>query len=250
MNKRFSFALSLAKEVSSFLVEKRKDGFSIEEKAVNDYVTEEDKAAEQMIRSRIEEYFPSDEILGEEYGASGSSDSLWIIDPIDGTVNYMNAFPCYTVSIAYAEKGETVFALVSVPEQNEIFHAIKGEGAYLNDKRINVSSIEMRKALVILVPPHRRHEALDSYMASMRRLYELYSDVRSIGSAALSLSYLASGRVSCYYERFLHVYDIAAGLLIAEEAGAQIETKSYDGYVDVLATAKGLLSSTREAIDG
>ena len=109
MNKRFSFALSLAKEVSSFLVEKRKDGFSIEEKAVNDYVTDEDKAAEQMIRSRIEEYFPSDEILGEEYGASGSSDSLWIIDPIDGTVNYMNAFPCYTVSIAYAEKGEHQF---------------------------------------------------------------------------------------------------------------------------------------------
>ena len=154
-------------------------------------------------------------------------------------------FYSYTV-----QKGETLFGIVSVPEQGEIFSAIKGEGAYLNGEKLHGNTLPARKSLAILVPPHRMHEALDSYLSSMRRLYEIYSDVRSIGSAALSLCYLASGRVSCYYERFLHIYDVAAGLLIASEAGADVEYKEYNDYVDVLATVKGLLISTKEAING
>ncbi len=250
MRRRYDLALSIVKKVSAFLVERRKCGFVISEKGENDYVTEADKASENLIRDAIRTSFPSDEILGEEYGISGSSSSLWIVDPIDGTVNYMNGFPFYTISIAYQEKGETLFGFVSVPEQGEIFSAIKGEGAYLNGEKLHGNTLPTRKSLAILVPPHRMHEALDSYLSSMRRLYEIYSDVRSIGSAALSLCYLASGRVSCYYERFLHIYDVAAGLLIASEAGADVEYKEYDDYVDILATVKGLLASTKEAIDG
>ena len=248
--RRYSFALDLIKNVSSFLLEERRKGFSIEKKDANDYVTDDDRASERMIRESILKSFPGDEILGEEYGITGTSDSLWVVDPIDGTVDYMNGFPFYTISIAYMEKGEAVFGLVSVPEQGEIFSAIKGEGAFLNGEKITVSSIERKEGLAILVPPHRRHEYLDSYISSMRRLYEVYSDMRSLGSAAISLSYLASGRVSCYYERFLHIYDVAAGLLIAAEAGAEIETVEREGYIDVLATSKGLLKVTKEAIDG
>ena len=162
----------------------------------------------------------------------------------------MNHFPFYTVSIAYEENGETVFGIVSVPEQGEIFYAKKGEGAYLNSEKIAVSTLESHKALAILVPPHRHHEELDGYLTSMRRLYEIYSDVRSIGSAALSLCYLASGRVSCYYERLLHIYDVAAGLLIAKEAGAEIALDCHDSFIDVIATSRGLLEKTRDAIDG
>lgn len=247
---RFETALEIAREVSSFLRSSAGKGFSIEEKALNDYVTDSDRRAETMIRERILKEFPDDEILGEEYGVSGASKRLWIIDPIDGTVNYMNHFPFYTVSIAYEENGETVFGIVSVPEQGEIFYAKKGEGAYLNSEKISVSTLESHKALAILVPPHRHHEELDGYLTSMRRLYEIYSDVRSIGSAALSLCYLASGRVSCYYERLLHLYDIAAGLLIAKEAGAEIALDCHDSFIDVIATSQGLLEKTRDAIDG
>lgn len=247
---RFETALEIAREVSSFLRSSAGKGFSIEEKALNDYVTDSDRRAETMIRERILKEFPDDEILGEEYGVSGASKRLWIIDPIDGTVNYMNHFPFYTVSIAYEENGETVFGIVSVPEQGEIFYAKKGEGAYLNSEKIAVSTLESHKALAILVPPHRHHEELDGYLTSMRRLYEIYSDVRSIGSAALSLCYLASGRVSCYYERLLHIYDVAAGLLIAKEAGAEIALDCHDSFIDVIATSRGLLEKTRDAIDG
>lgn len=247
---RFETALEIAREVSSFLRSSAGKGFSIEEKAQNDYVTDSDRRAETMIRERILKEFPADEILGEEYGVSGASKRLWIIDPIDGTVNYMNHFPFYTVSIAYEEDGETVFGIVSVPEQDEIFYAKRGEGAYLNSEKIAVSTLESHKALAILVPPHRHHEELDGYLASMRRLYEIYSDVRSIGSAALSLCYLASGRVSCYYERLLHIYDIASGLLIAKEAGAEIALDCHDSFIDVIATSRGLLEKTRDAIDG
>lgn len=247
---RFETALEIAREVSSFLRSSAGKGFSIEEKARNDYVTDSDRRAETMIRERILKEFPDDEILGEEYGVSGASKRLWIIDPIDGTVNYMNHFPFYTVSIAYEENGETVFGIVSVPEQGEIFYAKKGEGAYLNSEKIAVSTLESHKALAILVPPHRHHEELDGYLTSMRRLYEIYSDVRSIGSAALSLCYLASGRVSCYYERLLHIYDVAAGLLIAKEAGAEIALDCHDSFIDVIATSRGLLEKTRDAIDG
>lgn len=247
---RFETALEIAREVSSFLRSSAGKGFSIEEKALNDYVTDSDRRAETMIRERILKEFPDDEILGEEYGVSGASKRLWIIDPIDGTVNYMNHFPFYTVSIAYEENGETVFGIVSVPEQGEIFYAKKGEGAYLNSEKIAVSTLESHKALAILVPPHRHHEELDGYLTSMRRLYEIYSDVRSIGSAALSLCYLASGRVSCYYERLLHIYDVAAGLLIAKEAGAEIALDCHDSFIDVIATSRGMLEKTRDAIDG
>ncbi len=247
---RFETALEIAREVSSFLRSSAGKGFSIKEKARNDYVTDSDRRAETMIRERILKEFPDDEILGEEYGVSGASKRLWIIDPIDGTVNYMNHFPFYTVSIAYEENGETVFGIVSVPEQGEIFYAKKGEGAYLNSEKIAVSTLESHKALAILVPPHRHHEELDGYLTSMRRLYEIYSDVRSIGSAALSLCYLASGRVSCYYERLLHIYDVAAGLLIAKEAGAEIALDCHDSFIDVIATSRGLLEKTRDAIDG
>ncbi len=249
MRAKYEFALEMVRSVSKMLKERRRDGFEVTEKALNDFVTSADKASEMMIRTLIRKSYPDDEILGEEFGGEMSTSCLWIIDPIDGTVDFLNGFPCYTVSVAYYEGGQCQFGLVSVPEHSEIYSAIRGEGACLNGKKIKVSSMDVRKALAIAVPPHRRHEYLDAYLSQMRRLYDIYSDMRSIGSAALSLCYVASSRASCYYERFLHIYDVAAGVLIAMEAGAEIETRQSGEYIDIIATSKGLLARTKEAID-
>ena len=245
---RFETALEIAREVSSFLRSSAGKGFSIEEKALNDYVTDSDRRAETMIRERILKEFPDDEILGEEYGVSGASKRLWIIDPIDGTVDFMNHFPCYTVSIAYMEDGEIIFGVVAVPEHGEIFSAEKGKGAFLNGKRIEASTISQGKALAIMVPPHRFHSELDAYLGRMRKLYEIYSDMRSLGSAAISLCYLASGRVSCYYEKFLHIYDVAAGILIAREAGCIVDAAEDGSFVHILAATEALYGMTKEAL--
>ena len=101
-----------------------------------------------------------------------------------------------------------------------------------------------------MVPPHRHHDHLDSYIKEMRRLYEVYSDMRSLGSAAVSLCYLASGRVSCYYEKFLKIYDVAAGIVIAGEAGCEISLEEENDNVNIIATANGLMKITKEKIDG
>ncbi len=245
---RFKFALHLAKEVSSMLLSEVRNAHLITAKAVNDYVTESDRKVEEFIRSRISSSFPEDEMLGEEYGITGSSSSIWIIDPIDGTVDFMNHFPCYTVSIAYMEDGEIIFGVVAVPEHGEIFSAEKGKGAFLNGKRIEASTISQGKALAIMVPPHRFHSELDAYLGRMRKLYEIYSDMRSLGSAAISLCYLASGRVSCYYEKFLHIYDVAAGILIAREAGCIVDAAEDGSFVHILAATEALYGMTKEAL--
>ena len=247
---RFDFALSLSEKVSAFLREECKKKHEITSKNENDYVTDSDKKAEMIIRSEIEKEYPDDEIIGEEYGVSGQSDSVWIIDPIDGTVDFMNSFPLFSVSIAYKEKGELIFGVVSIPMQKEVFYAKRGSGSYLNGKKIVSSTIKADKALAIMVPPHRHHEHLDSYIKEMRRLYEVYSDMRSLGSAAVSLCYLASGRVSCYYEKFLKIYDVAAGIVIAGEAGCEISLEEENDNVNIIATANGLMKITKEKIDG
>ena len=199
----------------------------ITSKAENDFVTACDREIEEFIRNEIHSEFPQDGILGEEYGSEVSHDSyLWIVDPIDGTVNFMNTYPQYTISIAL-KKGEDIIAgAVFNPPFGELFHAFRSEGAFLNGKRIKADDdLPLNRTLALVVPPHRRHEYLEDFWTQERKIYDLVSDTRSIGSAALSLCYTACGRCSMYYEWFLHIYDIAAGLLIAQEAGCAHEIR-------------------------
>lgn len=237
---RFEEAKQIAKRGAEFLLSHESMRTEITAKAENDFVTSADKECERLIISSILSLFPSDGVYGEESGKRGSdSDGRWIIDPIDGTVDFMASFPNYTISIAFEDEEGLCFGVVMVPRQNELFSAFRGEGAFLNGKRIFTDEkTETGKTLAILVPPHRHHELLHGYIERMEKFYYLVSDMRSLGSAAISLCYVACGRCSMYYELGLHIYDMAAGLVILKEAGGRyyLDRQSED-WIDIAASS-------------
>ena len=222
MTDRYSFALDMIDEVSSFLLQKRRRGFSIKEKGVNDYVTDDDRAAERIIRDRLAQAFPSDEILGEEYGISGTSSSLWVVDPIDGTVDYMNGFPFYTVSIAYMEGGKTVFGLVGVPEQNELFSAKKAEGAFLNGRPMRTADPRpLKQCLLATGDFSRRAESFRRGQANlMSRCYDDVGRFKMFGASCVDYSYLACGRIDVHVRFLNKKWDYLPGMYLAVKAGA------------------------------
>lgn len=240
IKRRMDFASSLIKETGRFLLSHQEEGKNVKVKKANDYVTKADGECERLLVSGIQKNYPSDSILGEEGGSvQGSTAFRWIIDPIDGTVNFMNGFPLFTISIGLEQSGKVVGGLVYVPMYDELFHAIDGEGSYLNEEEIHVSSeMDAKHTLALCVPPHRQPEMLSAYIEREKKIYEVASDVRSIGSAALSLCYVASGRCSLYYELNLHLYDIAAGIVILKEAGGEVRLKEskLEDCLDVFAT--------------
>ena len=252
LGRRFAEAERIARKASGFLLSHEDLRSEIAEKAENDYVTSADRECERLIISEIRRSFPDDGVYGEESGSSGSSGPRWIIDPIDGTVDFMASFPDYTVSIAYEDEEGLAFGVVAVPRQHEVFCAFRGEGAFLNDSPIHTDESEdTSRTLALLVPPHRHHEMLDGYIVRMRRFYEIISDVRSIGSAALSLCYVACGRASMYYETALHIYDCAAGIVIVHEAGGMVTLLSNDeDWMDIAASSAAAHRKMLETIDG
>ncbi len=251
LEKRLETALSASDEAGRYLISHEEMRRSVLSKGENDYVTSADKRSEDIIHKVLLEAFPSDGWYGEESGKAGNSDRRWIVDPIDGTVDFMWSFPLYTISIAYEDEDGIALGVVSLPRQKEVFYAIRGEGAFLNGKRIYTDeNIDIKRSLALLVPPHRVHDALDDYIVRMRRFYDHFSDMRSIGSAACSLSYVASGRCSIYYEEYLHIYDIAAGMLILKEAGGRVSLKEDGDYVSILASNNQVHSLGLELIDG
>ena len=218
---RYEFTKELIKRAGAFLLSHKAERTNVFDKSANDYVTQADRECEALITSAIRKVFPDDGLYCEESGENaGSSGYTWVIDPIDGTVNYMNTFPLYTISIALCRGDEPVMGCVYVPEYDELFSSMKGNGAYLNGEKIHVTSeSDMKHSLALCVPPHRMHDQLPFYMERYDRVLRAVSDIRSVGSAALSLCYVASGRCSIYYELGLHAYDFAAGALILKEAG-------------------------------
>ena len=248
---RYGFALSLVRRCGEFLLEHESLRSSVSVKRENDYVTVADRTVEDMLVKAIHEEYPEDSFYAEESGTSGSSQDRWIIDPIDGTVNFMNGFPGYTISVAFERGGEILFGLVYVPRQCLMFRAYLGKGAFLNDERLAIEERELHESLILLVPPHRRHEELDRYIEIERRLYEDFSDVRSIGSAAFSLCSTSASWCAAYYERFLNLYDIAAGLIIVREAGGKAEyTENGDGALNVLSGSPDAFERVLEVLDG
>ncbi|MGN0906702.1 MAG: inositol monophosphatase family protein [Bullifex sp.] len=221
MMDRYEFTKNLIKRAGGFLLSHKAERTRVFDKSANDYVTQADRECESLITSAIRKAYPADGFYCEESGEeNGSSGYTWVIDPIDGTVNYMNTFPLYTISVALCMGAEAVMGCVYVPEYDELFSAAKGKGAFLNGEMIHVSEEpDMKHSLALCVPPHRMHEQLPYYMERYDRVLRAVSDIRSIGSAALSLCYVASGRCSIYYELGLHAYDFAAGALILKEAG-------------------------------
>ena len=199
------------------------DRITISEKNHNDFVTNIDQLAEQVIVEALLKAYPDHAILAEESGASSNlndeSENVWIIDPIDGTTNFLHGYPNFCISIALQQRGVITNALVYDPVRNDLFTATKGAGAYLNEKRIRVRNPDrINKALI-----GSGHGADPRALAEYLRMYEVVASrchgVRSSGSAALELANLAAGRTDGFFEKGLKVWDIAAGSLLVTEAG-------------------------------
>ena len=199
------------------------DRIAVSEKQHNDFVTDVDQAAEQAIIETLLKAYPTHAILGEESGASKNlndeSEYAWIIDPIDGTTNFMHGYPNYCVSIALQQRGVITNAVIYDPVRNDLYTATKGAGAYLNDKRIRVSNHDrIGKALL-----SSGHGASPRAIAEYLKMYEVIVErchgIRSAGSAALELANVAAGRSDGFFEKGLKVWDIAAGSLLVTEAG-------------------------------
>ncbi|WP_035055519.1 inositol monophosphatase family protein [Andreprevotia chitinilytica] len=199
------------------------DVITTEKKGHNDFVSEVDRAAEQAIIETILEAYPNHAIHAEESGNQGNSEFTWIIDPLDGTTNFLHGFPQYAVSIALEHKGVITQAVVYDPNRNDLFTATRGVGAFLNDRRIRVSKArELSEALVGTGFPYTNFKNLDVYLNIFRDMAQKAAGVRRPGAAALDLAYVACGRFDGFFEFDLKLVDIAAGTLLVQEAGGLV----------------------------
>ena len=218
---RLQAAEAAARKAGSYLMSQ--PVFSVDCKLSNDYVTDCDRESERLIREMLLSAFPGDGFLGEEDGEQAGQNGRWIVDPIDGTTNFICDLPLYTISIAYEEQGEIVVGCVYCPRLDEMFTATKGGGAFLNGRPIRVSDeTVLRNAIVAMSFAHRNEEAGSRMLRLLPRMRGRFSDMRRLGSAALDLCLTACGRFEAYVELDLHIYDIAAGVLIVTEAGGRI----------------------------
>lgn len=198
----------------------------ISQKQANDFVTEVDQAAEQAIIETLLTAYPGHGIWAEESGSTyGAQDSeyVWIIDPLDGTTNFIHGLPIYCVSIALAVKGKVEHAVVYDPTRNDLFTATKGRGAFLNDRRIRVSKRTMLKdALLSTGFPYRTTDDFAQYLSLMGELMQRTAGLRRPGAAALDLAYVAAGFTDGFFEKGLQPWDVAAGALLVTEAGGLV----------------------------
>ena len=194
---------------------------TIKSKNFNDFVSEVDVAAERAIIDTLKDAYPTHGFLGEESGStSHQSDFIWIIDPLDGTTNFLHGFPQYCVSIALQHKGEITQAVIYEPNRNDLYTATKGRGAFLNDKRIRVSKCDkLQDALIGTGFPFRDFKYLDDYLSMFKSMIQKTTGIRRAGSAALDLAYVANGSLDGFWEIGLSAWDIAAGGLLVREAG-------------------------------
>jgi myo-inositol-1(or 4)-monophosphatase len=205
------------------------DRLEVTEKGHNDFVTEVDRAAEQAIIDVLHAAYPDHAILAEESGASANlhdeNENVWIIDPLDGTTNFIHGFPQYCVSIALQHRGQITQAVVYDPSRNDLFTASKGAGAYLNEKRIRVTRRDkLADALVGTGFPYSNLEALDEYLKMFKIMTQKTAGLRRPGAAALDLAYVACGRLDGFFEKNLKPWDAAAGSLLITEAGGIVGT--------------------------
>jgi myo-inositol-1(or 4)-monophosphatase len=213
------------------------DRVQVSEKQYNDFVTDVDRLAEAAIIEVLKTAYPDHAILAEESGASANlhddNDNVWIIDPLDGTTNFIHGFPQYCVSIALQQRGIITQAVIYDPTRNEMFTASKGAGAFLNDKRIRVTRCDkLADALIGTGFPSRDLSGLNEYMEMFKAMTVKTQGLRRAGAAALDLAYVAMGRLDGFFEKGLAPWDIAAGSLMITEAGGIIG--NFSGESDYL----------------
>jgi myo-inositol-1(or 4)-monophosphatase len=211
--------------------------------SLHDLVTEVDKGSERLIRNLIGTHFPGHSFLGEEGVEPGPEASvkalqkvseeeyLWIVDPIDGTTNYVHGFPFFTVSIALAHRGEVIVGVVYDPSHDELFVAERGKGAYVHGRKMKVSEEKtLAQSLVGTGFPAEHQLALPRNLQQIRTMAPQVRNIRTAGSAALQMAYVAAGRLSGFWEIGLNSWDLAAGSLLVEEAGGTVSDQSGDAY--------------------
>lgn len=193
----------------------------IHTKDVSDFVTRVDRESEELILRTIRRKFPDHHFLAEESAREGTEGShRWIIDPLDGTTNFIHRYPVFSVSIALEYEGEIILGVVYDPLRHEMFTAEKGAGAFLNGRPIAVSrASDPRTCLVTTGFPFRKKDLIDPYLKLFKDIFYKVSDIRRAGSAALDLAHLAAGRCDCFFEIGLSPWDIAAGVILIREAG-------------------------------
>jgi myo-inositol-1(or 4)-monophosphatase len=257
MHPMLNIAVRAARRAGSIINRAALDGGGLEvrSKRMNDFVTKVDHAAEEAIIETVRKAYPDHAVLAEESGASaGRAEYQWIVDPLDGTTNFIHGFPQYCVSIAIRHRNALAHGVVYDPVKNELFTASKGRGAFLNDRRIRVSKcVRLADALVGTGFPFKEVERIDSYVKQLRSLMEKSSGVRRAGAAALDLAYVACGRLDAFWEMGLSAWDMAAGALMIQEAGGLVgDLRGEDGYLEsgeiACATPKvfpGLLEALR-----
>ncbi|MGI9235320.1 MAG: inositol monophosphatase family protein [Woeseiaceae bacterium] len=219
----------------------------VEKKGHNDYVSEADRAAERAIIDVIQKHYPEHAILAEESGIQGdpNNNTVWIIDPLDGTTNYLHGFPVFAVSIGVKVNGRMSHGVVYDPLRQELFTATRGDGAQLDEHKIRVSGrSELEQALVGTGFPFRQaDEELEPYMGMLSKVVKNTSGVRRPGAAALDLCYVAAGRLDAFWETGLAPWDVAAGSLIIREAGGIVS--GLDGSEDYLDSGHILCGTPR-----
>ncbi len=203
----------------------------------SDVVTAADKAAEKVLIDHIREAYPDHSILSEESGADQhAGDYRWVIDPLDGTTNFSQGLPLFSVSIGIEHNGETVVGVVFAPYLNELFHAVRGEGAWLNGEPVSVSGkTTLEQSVVATGFPVDKLENPDNNLDNVARVMPLVRGMRRLGSAAIDLCYVAAGFLDGYWELNLHAWDASAGLLIVEEAGGSYTHFRFDRNISVVA---------------
>lgn len=229
MNPLANIAVSAARSAGRVIMKHYRQGTlgEIQSKARNDFVTEVDREAEAMIIHTIRRAHPHHAILAEESGRNGAPDGkddvLWIIDPIDGTMNFIRGIPHFCISIGCQVHGQLAHAVVYDPFKEELFTASRGTGASVDGKRIRVANTaRLGNAILATGFAYRKTQPLDTHLGTFNRVLEQCGDVRRGGSAALDLAYVAAGRLDGYWEHGLQPWDMAAGLLLVQEAGGHI----------------------------
>ncbi|MEJ2061159.1 MAG: inositol monophosphatase family protein [Gammaproteobacteria bacterium] len=231
----------------------RVDNLTIRSKSANDFVSEVDHQAEDAIIRILKRAYPQHAILAEESGSQGDSEYTWIIDPLDGTTNFLYGIPQFATSIALAHRGRIEHAVIFDPLKNELFTASRGGGAQLNNRRMRVSQRkDLKGALLGTGIPFRETQNLDHYLETLRVLLPSTAGVRRAGSAALDLAYVAAGRFDGFWEYGLHSWDMAAGVLLVQEAGGMVaEPDGGENYLqsgNVVAAGPKVFKAMLEAL--
>lgn len=230
-----AFIVALARDAGALLCERLDDPREVTQKSPRDLVTDADRASEALIVARIREAFPAASILGEESGVHhGTGDERFIVDPLDGTTNFLHGIPHFAVSIALERDGAIVAALTYNPANDELFIAERGKGAFLNDRRIRVAARQrLAEAVVACGLPHYGRGDLALGRHEIAAAQQHFAGLRRFGAATLDLAWIAAGRFDAFWERDLSPWDLAAGMLLIREAGGFVT--DLDGGDNILA---------------